>query len=147
MRCRLSFVLLALLSVAARAQLIKTPDLHTPGFVPTFRIAKPTVIAFCPLSEKDLKTQESIETFSSFAESLSRVTPMLRALDVDVQTTYERSFYVQGDGLRLVLYSNAKRKCGYYFVDAARAGRAEPRVLTDDEVVAVAKEYFGLKPR
>ena len=112
---------------------------------PTFEIRGPTILAFFPpVTQKELdRHPDTNETLSDFQYYASQVLEPLSKSGVDFKQVYARSFRVTSVG-RTTTFRPGPTKVGYYFVAPGKRPRVEYGVTTDDGLIQVATEYFGL---
>lgn len=106
----------------------------------------PTVIAFFrhvtdEELEKDPDTNEALSDFQLYAAQARE--PMKRA-GIDFQVISARSFRIRL-GKTITNFQADKADVGYYFIAPDRKPRVEYGVMTDSDLMQVAKEYFRLK--
>jgi hypothetical protein len=111
-------------------------------------VSGPTVIAFFPpVTEKDLShdpdTNESLSDFQLYAQ---RVRGKLHDAGIDFQEIYASSFGVKCGG-KTNTFHPQKMQVGYYFVAPGKSPHAEYGVMTDADILRVAKEYFRPAPK
>jgi hypothetical protein len=106
---------------------------------------RPTVVAFFPpVSDTELSnnpdTNESLADFQFYA---TRVREKLHAAGIDFEVIYELSFAVKS-GTKTTIFRPKNHDVGYYFVEPGKSPRIEYGVMTDDDILHVAIEYFRL---
>jgi hypothetical protein len=106
-------------------------------------INRPTVVAFFPpVSPAELNahpdTNEALADFQFYAK---RMRKPLQDAGIDFKEIYARSFKVQRGG-RITTFRPGKIDVGYYFVAPGRVPRIKYGVLTDADLLQIAKEYF-----
>jgi hypothetical protein len=110
---------------------------------PTFEIRQPTIIAFfAPVTKADLKDGDTNEALSDFQYYAGKLEQPLKAAGIDFKEAYTRSFRVHL-GNRLSTFRPGKRDVGYYFIAPGKEPHIEYGVLTADDILLAAKEYFG----
>ena len=111
--------------------------------VAAFEIDRPTVIAFFPhdakADGKNDDTNESLSYFQLYAASAQR---RLQNAAVDLQVIYARSFQIVLDA-KVTTFRPPKAEPGYYFAMPGHKPRIEYGVMTDTDIVRIAREYFG----
>jgi hypothetical protein len=110
-------------------------------------INRPTVVAFFPPATSaelnaDPDTNEALADFQLYA---TRVRKPLTDAGIDFKEIYAKSFQVQR-GTQSRLFRPGKVDVGYYFVAPGKEPRIEYGVLTDADLLQVAKEYFDQTP-
>ncbi len=109
---------------------------------PTFNVNQPTVIAFFSLKSGDLKDPDIYESYSDFRHYVASAKKQLAGRGVRVEQVYATSFTVHMGTARLQ-FTPVRRQCGYYFVAPGRTPQVAYGVITDDDLVGAAREYFG----
>ena len=120
------------------------PSLMTSAREPIVVIHIPTIVAFFPVTQADLKndpdTNEALADFQFYAANVRKP---LHDAGIDFQEIYALSFRVQR-GTRTAIFRPGKVKVGYYFVAPGKKPRIEYGVITDTDLLEIAKEYFDL---
>ncbi|HTQ98302.1 MAG TPA: hypothetical protein VMH89_15930 [Candidatus Acidoferrum sp.] len=111
-------------------------------------VSGPTVIAFFPpVTEKDLlqdpDTNESLSDFQFYAQ---RVRTKLHDAGIDFQEIYAAAFIVKC-GAKTRNFHPQKAEVGYYFIAPGKSPHIEYGVMTDADILQIAKEYFHPTPR
>lgn len=106
-------------------------------------VSGPTVIAFFPpATEKDLSqdfdTNESLSDFQFYAQ---RIRGKLRDAGIDFQEIYASSFSVRFGAKTKSFHPN--KTVGYYFAAPGKSPHVEYGVMTDADILQVAKKYFS----
>jgi hypothetical protein len=112
---------------------------------PLVAIAGPTIVAFFPpITDAELQRDpDSNESLADFQVYARRVREPLKRAGVDFHELYARSFRVRvGRGERV--FRPGKAGVGYYFIAPAKKPRIEHGVMTSDDLLHIASEYFGL---
>lgn len=122
-----------------------TSPLYATQTTPLVVVGGPTVIAFFPpvtdaLLSKDQDTNEALADFQLYAAQ-SRV-PLKRA-GVKLVVVYAHSFHVRL-GKTETTFRTGKDEVGYYLITPGKKARVERGVTSDEGLIQVAKEYFGL---
>jgi hypothetical protein len=111
----------------------------------SFEIRQPTVLAFFPpVTEKDLDDDPDTNTaLSDFQFYVAQVrSPLLKA-GVNLEEVYAHSFLIQlGD--KTILARPGNGGVGYYFIAPGKKPHVENGVLTSDDILHFAHEYFGI---
>jgi hypothetical protein len=112
---------------------------------PSFEIRRPTVIAFFPpVTEKDLDDDpDTNEALSDFQFYAAQVREPLRKAGVDFHEAYAHSFRIRL-GNKTVAFRPGKVDVGYYFIASGKKPRVEYGVMTSDDILQVAHQYFGI---
>jgi hypothetical protein len=110
-------------------------------------ISRPTVVAFFPpVTSAELNadpdTNEALADFQLYA---TKVRKPLSDAGIDFKEIYAKSFQVQR-GTRITTFRPGKVDVGYYFVAPGKEPRIEYGVLTDANLLQIAKEYFDQVP-
>ncbi len=106
-------------------------------------ISRPTVVAFFPpMTTTELKadsdTKEALADFQLYA---TRVRKPLHDAGIDFREIHAKSFKIQR-GTRITTFRPGKVDVGYYLVAPGKEPRIEYGVLTDADLLQIAKEYF-----
>ena len=106
-------------------------------------IYRPTVVAFSPPETSvelsaDPDTNEALSDFHLYA---TKVRKPLNDAGIDFKEIYAKSFQVQR-GTRITTFRPGKVDVGYYFVAPGKEPRIEYGVLTDADLLQIAKKYF-----
>jgi hypothetical protein len=112
---------------------------------PVVTIRRPTIVAFFPpVTEADLaKDPDTNEALADFQLYASRVRKALHDQGIEFQEIYALSFRVRR-GTRTATFRPGKVKVGYYFVAPGKEPHVEYGVMTDTDLLQVAKGYFAL---
>lgn len=110
-------------------------------------IHRPTVVAFfAPVTSgvlnADPDTNEALADFQLYA---TKVRKPLNDAGIDFKEIYAKSFQVQR-GRRITIFRPGKVDVGYYFVAPGKEPRIEYGVLTDSDLLQIAREYFDQTP-
>jgi len=107
-------------------------------------VSGPTVVAFFPpvtqaeLS-KDADTNEALADFQYYA---GRLREQLRHAGVDFEEVYASSLLIEC-GAKTTRFRPEKVEVGYYLIAPGKSPRVEYGVMTDEDILQVAYEYFG----
>ena len=106
-------------------------------------IGRPTVVAFFPpVTSAELNADpDTNEALSDFQLYATRVRKLLNDAGIDFKEIYAKSFQVQR-GTRITSFRPGKVDVGYYFVAPSKEPHIEYGVLTDADLLQIAKEYF-----
>ena len=112
---------------------------------PLVVVRGPTVVAFFePVTQakldKDPDTNEALADFQLYASSVR--TP-LRKAGIEFDEMYTHSFRLRV-GNQLITFRPVKADVGYYLVAPGKKPRVEYGVMTDNDLLQVANEYFGI---
>ena len=117
---------------------------QSPSQIPTIEIQQDTVIAFytpAPMSvDPNADSNEALSDFQFYAESVQQPLGKLR---IDFKVLYVRSFRLHFNG-RNTEFRPKSDTAGYYLIAPGRKPLIEYGVMTDADLLLVAKRYFGL---
>jgi len=110
----------------------------------TFVIRRPTVIAFFPpVTEQELSDAGRNESLAHFQFSANEVRKPMHDAGITFIENYGESFRV-----RLAKAVNTFRpekiKIGYYLITPGKDPRIEYGVMTEEDLLKTASEYFGV---
>jgi len=88
----------------------------------------------------DADSNEALSDFQLYAE---RVKQPLSELDIDFQQLYVRSFRLHLSGGDIVFRPKSDT-VGYYLIAPGKKPHVEYGVMTDADLLMVARRYFGL---
>jgi hypothetical protein len=109
--------------------------------VPVIDVQEPLIIAFYPPESKadaDANANESLSDFQLYADKVKRP---LRKIGVTFQVLYGRSFRIRGDTGTTTF--RPKADVGYYLAAPGKKPQIEYGVLTDSDLLLIARRYFG----
>jgi hypothetical protein len=107
--------------------------------VQTFVVRGPTVIAFfVPENPNHADEDEALDDFQWYAMQSSK---RMKAAGIEFHVVSARSFRVSVLGKTQVF--TAKESVGYYLVAPGKKARVEYGVITDDDLMEVARSTFG----
>jgi uncharacterized protein YecT (DUF1311 family) len=113
---------------------------------PVVAVAGPTIVAFFPVTEaelqKDADTNEALADFQFYAK---KVREPLKKIGIEFAEVYANSFRVR-IGQEVTVFTPTKENVGYYLIVPGKKPRIEYGVMTDTDLVQVAKDYFGSFP-
>jgi hypothetical protein len=114
---------------------------------PQIAIEAPTVIAFFePVTESQLAndpdTNDALDDFQFYARATRR---SLEGSSVTFHEVYARELSLVVDGSKTIF--TPEIPVGYYFAAPGRNGRVEYGVHTDEDILAIAEEFFAVKLR
>jgi len=110
---------------------------------PSFQIRKPTIIAFFPPVNYDDIDDDTADALDDFQYYADEARGSLKRAGVDFEETYTRSFTVRVDNKTIVLRTR-KEDIGYYFIAPGKKPHIEYGVMTDDDILDEAHDYFGV---
>jgi hypothetical protein len=111
---------------------------------PLITVTGPTLIAFFPsVTERELRDEpDTNETLSDFQFYASRSLGPLRKAGIDFQQLYTRSFRIK-TGKAVSRFQPVEAQVGYYFIAPGKKPQVVYGVVTDDDLIRRATEYFG----
>jgi hypothetical protein len=107
-------------------------------------VTRPTIIAFfSPVddSSTDADTNEAMADFQWYAMEARK---KFRNTQIDFHEIYTHSFRVQV-GNKVTMFRPGKVEIGYYFIRPGKTPRVQYGVMTDADLLQLAKEYFGIE--
>lgn len=115
---------------------------------PIVVVRGPTVVAFCqPMTQAELeKNADANEALADFQLYAKQVREPLKKEGIEFHELYASSFRLRFDE-RLARFKPVKADIGYYLVAPGKKPRGEYGVMTDTDLLGVAKEYFGMSPK
>jgi hypothetical protein len=118
------------------------------GKQPLVVVRGPTVVAFCqPITQAELaKNPDANEALADFQLYAKQVREPLRKAGIEFHELYASSFRLRF-GKRLATFRPVKADIGYYLVAPGKKPRIEYGVMTDNHLLGVAKEYFGVSAK
>jgi hypothetical protein len=135
---------LILIVASAIAGALLTLPLVAAAMEPVVVIHLPTIVAFFTVTQAELKndpdTNEALADFQVYAREVRKP---LHDAGVDFQEIYAPSFRVR-QGTRITTFRPGKVKVGYYLIAPGKRPRVEYGVMTDTDLLQIAKEYFVL---
>jgi hypothetical protein len=116
-----------------------------PKSAQTIVVRGPTVVAFSPhVTDAELERDpDKNEVLSDFQLYATQASEPLRKMGVDFQQVYAPAFQIRR-GRKLTTFHPGKIDVGYYLVAPGKKPRIEYGVMTDIDLVDIAKEYFGI---
>ena len=109
----------------------------------TFLIRRATVIAFFPpVSEQELSDAGHNESLAHFQYSANEVRKPLHDAGITFIENYAESFRIR-IGKAVTTFRPEKIKVGYYLIAPGKEPRVEYGVMTEDNLLKIAREYFG----
>ncbi len=111
---------------------------------PTVVIHGQTIIAFYPhFSQKDLDSGEGdAEAMDDFSYYASQVENRLKKAGIEFLSEEAKSFKVR-DGATVHSVRGGKISIGYYFIAPGKEPHVEYGVMTDEDILDEARQYFG----
>jgi len=114
---------------------------------PKIVVHGPTIIAFfSPVTQAELdhNTGGANEALSDFQFYAAQVREPFSKSAIAFHEIYARSFRVTL-GSHTIIFRPEKVEVGYYLVAPGKEPRVEYGVMTDTDLLGVAREYFGSK--
>jgi hypothetical protein len=114
---------------------------------PVFTVKGPTVIAFFPpVSDSQLDGDADLdETLSDFQYYDDEVRMPFKKAGIELHETYTRAFSIRVKGQQLITFrTTRKNDVGYYFIAPGKKPHVEYDVMTDEDLLDVAHDYFGI---
>jgi hypothetical protein len=145
--CGVKWLMFAIASIAACVLTGRIAPIAAAERQPLVEVRGPTVVAFFePVTqeelEKDPDTNEALADFQIYAKKVSEP---LRAAGIEFHELSAHSFRLRV-GKRLTTFRPAKG-VGYYLVEPGKKPRIEYGVMTDADLIALAKEYFEISAK
>jgi uncharacterized protein YecT (DUF1311 family) len=113
---------------------------------PVVIVAGPTIVAFFPVTKAELQnnadTGEALADFQLYAK---QVREPLKKAGIDFSEVYSHSFRIR-IGQEATVFRPTKDDAGYYLIVPGKKPRIEYGVMTDSDLLQVAREYFGTTP-
>lgn len=115
---------------------------------PTLVIHGPTVVAFfAPITEKELENNsDENEALGDFQFYNSNAKSTLHNAGIEFLEADYVSFRIR-IGKTVRTYRTDKMGVGYIFISPGKAPRIESGVMTDEDLLQVARKYFGVPIR
>jgi hypothetical protein len=112
---------------------------------PIVIVQGPTIVAFFkPVPPARLKADpDANEALSDFQLYAKNVRGPLEKAGIEFHELYADSFRLRVEN-ELITFRPDKMGVGYYLVAPARKPRIEYGVMTDSDLLQLAKEYFGI---
>jgi len=135
--CGATAVVLALFAIGFRdARAAKAP---------VFTVRTPTVVAFfAPVTDRDLDNEDTNEDLSDFQYYDDEVRAPFKKAGIELHETYARSFSIRLKGRVLQFRTTRNNDIGYYFIAPGKKPHVEYGVMTDEDLLEVAHDYFGI---
>ena len=104
----------------------------------------PTLVAFFPpVSDAELRENpDTNEALSDFQLYASQAQKRFEKTRVRFHVVYARSFNLRTQG-RIMKFKSGKVDVGYYLIAPRKKPQVEYGVMTDDDLIEVARRYFG----
>jgi hypothetical protein len=126
-------------SPSADANLVQQRREQTPT-CSVYKIVGPTVIAFFEYESalKNPDIQDALDDFRFFLEGLRE---QIDESVIRIHECQRQSFELEVAGRRL---RSEQSGAGYYLISPGKDARVERGVITDNDLIAVMREYFGV---
>jgi hypothetical protein len=113
---------------------------------PAFIVKGPTVVAFFPpVSDAELADDADLsETLSDFQYYADEVRGPFKKAGISFHETYTRSFTVRLKTRAITFRTTRRKDVGYYFIAPGKKPQVEYDVMTDEDLLDVAHDYFGI---
>ncbi|MGB9069170.1 MAG: hypothetical protein WCC21_11435 [Candidatus Acidiferrales bacterium] len=112
---------------------------------PVFTVRTRTVVAFfAPVTGRDLDDEDTNEDLSDFQYYDDEVRAPFKKAGIELHETYTRSFSIRLKGRVVQFRTTRKNDVGYYFIAPGRKPHVEYGVMTDEDLLDVAHDYFGI---
>jgi len=112
---------------------------------PVFTVRTRTVVAFfAPVTDRDLEDEDTNEDLSEFQYYDDEVRAPFKKAGIELRETYTRSFSVRLKGKVLEFRTTRNNDVGYYFIAPGKKPHVEYGVMTDEDLLDVAHDYFGI---
>jgi uncharacterized protein YecT (DUF1311 family) len=113
---------------------------------PVVVVAGPTIIAFFPVTKAELrKDADANEALADFQFYAQKVREPLKKNGIGFSEVYAHSFRVR-IGQEVTVFTPTKENVGYYLIVPGTKPRIEYGVMTNTDLLQVAKDYFGSFP-
>jgi hypothetical protein len=111
---------------------------------PIVVIARPTVVAFFPrVSDAELaKDPDTNEALSDFQLYASQVRSKLQMRGIDFREIYDQGFSIRM-GSQITRFTPGKVTVGYYLIAPGKKPLVKYGVMTDEDLLQLAEQYFG----
>ena len=109
-----------------------------------FVIHRPTIVAFFPpVTESELNSDaDTNEALSDFQLYADQVQAPLRKAGIDFHVANARSFKIR-IGTTIRTFQTGKDGVGYYLIAPGKRPQIEYGVMTNADLIDVARKYFG----
>jgi hypothetical protein len=136
MKQRVFFLILLYAGVLGHAA---TADWRAP---PVFSVAGPTIVAFFPLTDAELKSDDTNEALGDFQYYVGQVEKPLQRRGIKLYQSYAASFQLKLE-TGTEAFTPKDRGCGYYFVAPGQKPHIEYGVMTGDDLLHEARKYLN----
>jgi hypothetical protein len=113
---------------------------------PVFNVTSPTVIAFFPpVSDSELDKDDDLnDSLSDFQYYDDEVRTPFKKAGIELHETYTRAFSIRLKSRLIKFRTTQKSDVGYYFIAPGKKPHVEYDVMTDEDLLDVAHDYFGI---
>jgi len=113
---------------------------------PVVLVAGPTIVAFFPVTKAELqKDADANEALADFQFYARQVREPLKRTGIEFSEVYADSFRVR-IGQEVTVFRPTEGNVGYYLIVPGKKPRIEYGVMTNTDLLQVAKDYFGSSP-
>ncbi len=124
------------------------PAQTTPDNSPVYVLRRSTVLAFFVGADHAREIDANgNETLSDFQIYTYQAKAPLKKMGIDLLDTIAPAFRIRFGAKDKDTMLRPAQSVGFYFLAPGREPRVEYGVRTDDQLVAIAREYFGAKPQ
>ena len=109
---------------------------------PVFSVAGPTIVAFFPLTDAELKSDDTNEALGDFQYYVGQVGEPLQRRGIKLYQSYAASFSSELE-TGTEAFTPKDRGCGYYFVAPGQKPHIEYGVMTGDDLLSQARKYLN----
>jgi hypothetical protein len=109
-----------------------------------YTISLPTVVAFLNYGAVEADDPDFPDVLADFQLSVERLRQRLDGSVIRVHECYQASFGIAVPGKSIEQFAVGSTGVGYYLVAPAMMARVEHGVQTDEDLIAVMKEHFGI---
>jgi hypothetical protein len=109
-------------------------------------IQKPSIVAFYPpvsRLQSDAENADEVESLGDFRLFVEQARKPLKTEGIDLYDIYSTSFRIRV-GAKTITFHPTEAGVGYYLITPGRPPRIEYGVMTDADLIQVAKQYFGI---
>jgi hypothetical protein len=131
-------ILLSILLCASGLAYAAMADYRVP---PVISVEGPTIVAFFPVTDSELKDAETNEALSDFQHNASQVEKPLQKRGIKLFQSYAASFHLKFK-TNVRVFTPEKGQCGYYFITPGQKPHVEYGVMTDEDLLQEAKKYL-----
>jgi hypothetical protein len=110
---------------------------------PVVIVNGPPIVAFFAPAARSQNSADANEALADFQFYAKNIREPLKNDGIAFHELYTHSFRLR-DSKRLITFTPVKVNVGYYLVAPAKKPRIEYGVMTDSDLLQLAKEYFGV---